>query len=145
MKKSIHILLVEDNEGDIILAKEALKDARIITRVSVVRNGDEALSFLHKHGHYVGVEVPDLVLLDINMPKINGMEVLKRIKNDSNLKSIPIVMLTTSSLETDIKQAYENHANCYITKPVDVDQFMDVVHKIEDFWILIAKLPPKEN
>lgn len=143
--KYVHILLVEDNEGDIVLAKEALKDARIINKVSVLRDGDEALDFLYRKGDYGQIELPDLVLLDINMPKVNGFEVLTTMKKDEKLKAIPVVMLTTSSSEKDIKFAYEHYANCYITKPVDMDKFMEVVQKVEDFWLSIVKLPPKES
>lgn len=146
MAKLVHILLVEDNEGDIVLAKEALQDAKIINRVSVARDGEEALVFLNRYvNSSLAAEQPDLVLLDINMPKVNGMEVLVRMKNDDWLKAIPVVMLTTSSSEKDIRFAYEHHANCYITKPVDMERFMEVVHKIEDFWVSIVKLPSKEN
>ncbi|HLF47671.1 MAG TPA: response regulator [Chitinophagaceae bacterium] len=145
MAKYVHILLVEDNEGDIVLAKEALQDARIINQVSVSRDGDEALDFLFHKGNYSNSEIPDLVLLDINMPRVNGFEVLTTMKNDESLKSIPVVMLTTSSSEKDIKFAYEHHANCYITKPVDMEKFIEVVRKVEDFWLSIVKLPLKKN
>ena len=145
MSKNVHILQVEDNEGDIVLAKEALKDARIINEVSVSRDGDEALNFLFNKTNNRGKELPDLVLLDINMPKVNGFEVLTAMKKDEKLKSIPVVMLTTSSSEKDIKFAYEHHANCYITKPVDMEKFIEVVQKVEDFWLSIVKLPPREN
>ncbi|HLF46079.1 MAG TPA: response regulator [Chitinophagaceae bacterium] len=145
MAKHVHILLVEDNEGDIVLAKEALQDARIINQVSVSRDGDEALDFLFSKINDRNKETPDLVLLDINMPRVNGFEVLTAMKNDERLKSIPVVMLTTSSSEKDIKFAYEHHANCYITKPVDMEKFIEVVQKVEDFWLSIVKLPLKKN
>lgn len=145
MSKHIHILLVEDNEGDIVLAKEALHDGRIINQVSVARDGDEALDFLKRKGNHTNAEKPDLVLLDINMPRLSGLEVLVAMKNDEQLKIIPVVMLTTSSAEKDIRFAYEHHANCYITKPVDLDKFMEVVHKIEDFWLSIVQLPNKNG
>lgn len=145
MSTSVHILLVEDNEGDIVLAQEALNSARIINQVSVVRDGDEALEFLNRKGKYQQAQLPDLVLLDINMPKVSGMEVLVAMKNDEQLKAIPVIMLTTSSSERDIKFAYDNHANCYITKPVDVERFLEMIVKIEDFWISIVKLPSKEK
>jgi chemotaxis family two-component system response regulator Rcp1 len=135
----VHILLVEDNEGDIILTKEALKEARIKNRISVAMDGQEALAMLH-----AGVSLPDLILLDINLPKITGLEVLAIIKADKNLKMIPVIMLTTSSSEEDIVNSYANHANCFITKPVDLPRFMDVIKTIEDFWISIVKLPQQK-
>lgn len=144
MSKNIHILLVEDNEGDIVLAQEALHDSKLVNQVSVSRDGDEALDFLNRKGNYQQAELPDLVLLDINMPRVSGMQVLVAMKNDERLKAIPIIMLTTSSSEKEIKFAYDNHANCYINKPVDIDRFLEVVKKIEDFWISIVKLPVKE-
>ena len=141
--KSIQILLVEDNEGDIVLTLEALYDAKIKNEVSVVRDGAEALDFLNDR-KAVPHLLPDLILLDINLPKIDGKEVLQTIKTDEKLKKIPVVMLTTSSSELDITESYNNHANCFITKPVDLDKFFEVVKVIEDFWITIVKLPSKE-
>jgi two-component system, chemotaxis family, response regulator Rcp1 len=137
--QQIHILLVDDNEGDILLTREALDDARIVNKISIAYDGLEAIRFLKRQP--VGKDTPDLILLDINLPKMNGAEVLAFIKNDPDLKRIPVIMLTTSSAEKDILFAYENHANCYITKPVDLDRFMNVVRTIEDFWISIVKLP----
>jgi two-component system, chemotaxis family, response regulator Rcp1 len=137
--QQIHILLVDDNEGDILLTREALDDARIVNKISIAYDGQEAIRFLKKQP--VGKDTPDLILLDINLPKMNGTEVLAFIKNDPDLKRIPVIMLTTSSAEKDILFAYDNHANCYITKPVDLDRFMSVVRTIEDFWISIVKLP----
>jgi chemotaxis family two-component system response regulator Rcp1 len=137
--QQIHILLVDDNEGDILLTREALDDARIVNKISIAYDGQEAIRFLKRQP--VGKDTPDLILLDINLPKMNGAEVLAFIKNDPDLKRIPVIMLTTSSAEKDILFAYENHANCYITKPVDLDRFMNVVRTIEDFWISIVKLP----
>ncbi|MBX2970434.1 MAG: response regulator [Cyclobacteriaceae bacterium] len=137
----IHILLVEDNEGDIVLTKEALSGGKINNRITVVRDGEEALDMLRNQGRYIDSERPDLILLDINLPKIDGIEVLTEIKNDPELKSIPVVMLTTSSSEKDITNAYRNHANCYITKPVDLDKFLEIVNAIEDYWISIVRLP----
>ncbi|HEY4288121.1 MAG TPA: response regulator [Puia sp.] len=139
--QQIHILLVDDNEGDILLTREALGEARIINKISIAYDGVEAISFLKKHPPYRGTEMPDLILLDINLPKMDGTEVLSIIKNDPELKRIPVIMLTTSSAEKDILASYDNHANCYITKPVDLDRFMEVVRTIEDFWISIVKLP----
>jgi len=137
--QQIHILLVDDNEGDILLTREALDDARIVNKISIAYDGQEAIRFLKKQP--MGKDTPDLILLDINLPKMNGTEVLAFIKNDPDLKRIPVIMLTTSSAEKDILFAYDNHANCYITKPVDLDRFMNVVRTIEDFWISIVKLP----
>ena len=137
--QQIHILLVDDNEGDILLTREALDDARIVNKISIAYDGLEAIRFLKKQP--VGRETPDLILLDINLPKMNGTEVLAFIKNDPDLKRIPVIMLTTSSAEKDILASYDNHANCYITKPVDLDRFINVVRTIEDFWISIVKLP----
>lgn len=137
----IHILLVEDNEGDVILTLEALKQAKLRNKISVVRDGEQALSFLYKEGKYQSEESPHLILLDINLPKVDGKEVLARIKNDPDLKKIPVVILTTSSSEKDILEAYNNHANCYVTKPVDLNKFIDVIHTVEDFWISIVQLP----
>src|ERR1700742_2839119 len=136
--QQIHILLVDDNEGDIILTREALEDARIINKISIAYDGLEAIRFLKEES---SGDTPDLILLDINLPKLDGTEVLGIIKNDPDLKRIPVIMLTTSSAEKDILASYDNYANCYITKPVDLDRFMDVVRTIEDFWISIVKLP----
>lgn len=138
----IHILLVEDNEGDIVLTLEALKEGRLKNEVSVVRDGQEALDFLHRRGAYTEATVPELVLLDLNLPKIDGVEVLQNIKSDPVLRMIPVVVLTTSSSERDIVETYSHHANCYITKPVDLSKFMDVIKVLEDFWISVVRLPP---
>ena len=137
----IHILLVDDNEGDILLTREALEEAKIINRISVAYDGMEALQFLKKAPPFLNGDIPDLILLDINLPKMDGNEVLSIIKNDPVLRRIPVIMLTTSSSEKDILTSYDNHANCYITKPVDLERFMQVVRTIEDFWISIVKLP----
>jgi len=139
--QEIHILLVDDNEGDVLLTKEALEEAKIVNRISVAYDGMEALRFLKKEPPFRGQDSPDLILLDINLPKMDGTELLGIIKNDPLLKRIPVIMLTTSSSEKDIMTSYNNYANCYITKPVDLDRFMDVVRTIEDFWISIVKLP----
>ena len=139
----ITILLVEDNEGDIVLTLEAFKDARIKNKVIVLKDGDVAINYLNEAK--VGKrEMPDLILLDINLPKIDGKEVLNFIKTDDELKKTPVVMLTTSSSESDITEAYSNHANCYITKPVDFNKFFDIIRAIEDFWVMIVKLPLKD-
>lgn len=139
--RSIHILLIEDNEGDILLTKEALQDGKVINEISVVRDGEEALDFLSKTGKYIDAELPDLILLDVNLPRKNGHEVLHYIKTSDHLKFIPVIMLTTSSSDKDIKLSYSNHANCYITKPVEAESFMHVVGEIESFWVNIVKLP----
>jgi len=141
--RSIEILLVEDNPGDIRLTIEALKDSKLKNNLHVVKDGLEAISFLRKKGKYSNVPRPDLILLDLNLPKKNGKDVLAEIKNDPELKRIPVVVLTTSNAEEDIIKSYEYHANCYITKPVDFEQFIKVVKKIEDFWFTIVKLPIK--
>jgi CheY-like chemotaxis protein len=141
MKKEIIILLVEDNEGDVVLTVEALREAKINNKVVVVRDGEEALHYLYKENQYEHAEPPDIIFLDINLPKVDGKEVLARIKNDENLKFIPVVILTTSDSEKDILDSYTNHANCYITKPVDFHKFMQVVNMIKAFWITLVKLP----
>lgn len=143
--KAIHILLVEDNEGDILLTKEALEDAKIYVKLSIAKDGKEAMDFINKQGKYIDAELPDLLLLDVNLPKKNGHEVLKYIKNNENLKHIPVIMLTTSSSEKDINLAYHNYVSCYITKPVDVNDFLGVVTTIENFWVSIVKLPNQKN
>jgi two-component system, chemotaxis family, response regulator Rcp1 len=141
MPKQVRILLVEDNEGDIVLTLEALKEARIINAVDVVRDGEQALQFLRKEEPYTGIHTPDIIFLDINLPKVDGTEVLSIIKNDEHLKVIPVIMLTTSDAENDIMSSYSNHANCYITKPVDIEKFMEVIQMVKNFWISIVKLP----
>ncbi|WP_319550548.1 response regulator [Desulfogranum marinum] len=137
----VEILLVEDNPGDVRLTIEGLKEGKVRNTLSVVEDGVEALAFLRKEGKYVDAVRPDLILLDLNLPKKDGREVLTEIKSDENLRNIPVVVLTTSKAEQDILKAYSLHANCYITKPVDLDQFISVVESIEDFWFSIVKLP----
>ena len=139
--ESIDILLVEDSEGDARLAKEAMKDSKIRNTLYHVIDGEEALAFLRRDGRYADVPRPDLILLDLNLPKKDGRQVLKEIKEDKNLKQIPVVVLTLSSADEDIFRSYNLHANCYITKPIDLDQFMKVVQSIENFWLTIVKLP----
>lgn len=139
--EEIHILLVEDNEGDIVLTTEALEEGKINNSLSIVRDGWEAIQFLEKKNGYENVNLPDLILLDINLPKISGHGVLKHIKKHDDLKHIPVVMLTTSSSEADILKSYQNHSSCYITKPVDINKFIDVIATIENFWISIVQLP----
>ena len=143
--KSIHILLVEDNEGDMLLTIEALEEGKIMNRISTVKNGKDAIDFLTRKGNFAHALPPDLILLDINLPMKNGHEVLKFIKESEHLKQIPVVMFTTSSSQKDIVEAYKQHASCFITKPVEVNEFMEVVSKIEDFWSNIVKLPVNVN
>jgi chemotaxis family two-component system response regulator Rcp1 len=140
----IHILLVEDNEGDILLTKEALEEAKMLTTLSVVKDGKEAIDFVSRKGKYTEASLPDLILLDVNLPKKNGHEVLQYIKHDDGLKQIPVIILTTSSSEKDINLAYKNYANCFITKPVDANDFMSVITTIENYWTSIVKLPTKK-
>jgi len=137
--KSLDILLVEDNEGDIILTTEAFEESKIINILKVIRDGREVVNFFENLTDKD--EIPDLVLLDINLPKMSGHEVLTYIKNHEKYKQIPVIMLTTSSAEKDILQSYKSHVNCYITKPIDVNEFVQAVTKIEDFWINIVSIP----
>ena len=139
--KPIEILLVEDNPGDVRLTVEALKEAKVINHLTVVKDGVEALAFLRRQGSYTTAPRPHLILLDLNLPRKDGREVLADIKADDNLKRIPVVVLTTSQDEQDVLKSYNLHANCYITKPVDLDQFVRVVRSIEDFWLGIVVLP----
>lgn len=141
----IHILLVEDNAGDILLTTEALENAKLLTKLSVVKDGKQAIDFLKKSDGYSDVTQPDMLLLDINLPKRNGHEVLKFIKESEALKHIPVIMLTTSSSSADIDLAYKNYVNCYVTKPIEAHSFLDVIATIENFWISIVKLPSKTN
>jgi len=137
--RSINILLVEDNEGDILLTTEAFEESKIINLFRVIRDGKAAINFFENLNDRD--DIPDLVLLDINLPKMNGQEVLKYLKDNEKYKHIPVIILTTSSSETDILQSYKNHVNCYITKPVDVNSFINAVTRIEDFWISIVSIP----
>ncbi len=139
--KAIDILLVEDNPGDARLAQEAFRDSRVLNRIYHVIDGVEALSFLRRGSGYESSPRPDIILLDLNMPRKSGREVLAELKDDPEFKSIPVVVLTTSKAEEDIVRSYELHANCYINKPVDLDKFMTVINRIEDFWLSIVKLP----
>ncbi len=143
--KPIEILLVEDNPGDVRLTAETFKDARILNHLNVARDGVAALAFLRRQGAYAGAPRPDLILLDLNLPKKDGREVLAEIKADDDLKRIPVVILTTSKAEEDIIRTYNLHANCYITKPVDLDQFIRVVQSIQNFWFTIVQLPDGEK
>ena len=139
----IEILLVEDNPGDVRLTLEALKESKVHNNISVVTDGVEALAFLRREDKFSNSPCPDIVLLDLNLPKKTGIEVLTEIKNDDELKHIPVVILTTSKDEEDILKTYTQHANAYVTKPVDFDKFLHVVKSIEDFWLNIVKLPHK--
>ena len=141
MNGAAEILLVEDNPGDVRLTREALKEGKILNHVSVVGDGVEALAFLRREDKYANAVRPDLILLDLNLPKKDGREVLAEIKADAGLKKIPVVILTTSAAEQDVLKTYDLHANCYITKPVDLEQFIKIVQLIEDFWFTIARLP----
>jgi two-component system, chemotaxis family, response regulator Rcp1 len=138
---AINILLVEDNPGDVRLTLEAFKEGKVSNDVDVVTDGVEALAYLRQQGQYAEVPRPDVILLDLNLPKKDGYEVLAEIKQDPDLKRIPVVILTTSEAERDILQTYYMHANCYITKPVDLNQFITVVKSIETFWLNVVKLP----
>ena len=140
--KPIEILLVEDNIGDIRLTQEALKESNLIVNLNIARDGMEAMDFLHGEGMFMDAPTPDLILLDLNLPRKDGREVLQEIKNDAELKRIPVVVLTTSEAESDIIATYGFHANCYINKPVDMDQFIKIVRMLEQFWFTIVKLPP---
>ena len=140
--KVIEILLVEDNPGDVELAREALENGKVCNTLNVVGDGEAAINFLRRKGIYADAARPDLILLDLNLPKKDGREVLAEIKADPDLLRIPVVILTTSRAEEDILKTYNLHANCYITKPIDFHQFIRVVQAIEDFWLTIVKLPP---
>ncbi|HYO74753.1 MAG TPA: response regulator [Archangium sp.] len=142
--RPIEILLVEDNPGDVRLTIEALKEGKVRNHLSVARDGVEALAFLRREGPHGSASRPDLILLDLNLPKKDGREVLAEIKEDSRLRRIPVVVLTTSKAEEDILRTYDLHANCYITKPVDLEQFISVVRSIDDFWLSVVRLPSVE-
>jgi CheY-like chemotaxis protein len=137
----IHVLLVEDSAADIRLTQEALRDGKVVNELHVARDGDEALNFLHQRGDFATAPRPDLIILDLNLPKRDGKEVLADLKGDASLRSIPVAVLTTSSAERDILESYNLGANCYLTKPVDLEQFLRVVAQIEDFWLGIVRLP----
>ncbi len=139
--RAIELLLVEDSEPDVRLTKEALREAKVKNRLWVVEDGVEAIEFLRRQGRHAGAPRPDLILLDLNLPRKDGRQVLKEIKSDESFKRIPVVVLTTSKSEEDVLRAYDLHANCYITKPVDFDRFMEVVKSIENFWLTVVRLP----
>jgi len=136
---------VEDNEGDVTLTSEAFENARLQSVLSVVRDGESAMDFLLKRHRYLDVKIPDLILLDLNLPRKNGYEVLQFLKADTNLKHIPVIVLSTSSSMNDVNKCYENYANCYITKPMDIENFFNVVSKIENFWLSTVALPKKNR
>ena len=140
--KSIEVLLVEDNPGDIRLIKEALDDAKIHVHITVAHDGAEALALLRREGSHSTGAVPDLILLDLNLPRMSGHEVLAAIKQDEHLRRIPVVVVTSSKADHDIAASYDLHANCFVTKPVDLEQFFNVVQAIREFWFVIVKLPP---
>ena len=141
MDEAIHILLVEDNPGDVRLTKEALRGAKVANDLRVVGDGEEAIEYLRRRGRYVDAPRPDIVLLDLNLPRLDGREVLMDIKSDPDLAKIPIIILTSSTAERDIHSAYELHANCYISKPVDFTEFIEAVRSLEGFWLRIVRLP----
>lgn len=140
----IEILMVEDNPADVRLTREAFKDAKVLNNLNVVEDGEEAMAYLRREGGYAEKPRPDLILLDLNLPKKDGREVLYEIKKDQDLKRIPVVVLTTSDNEKDILKAYDLHVNAYVTKPVALEQFIKIVEAIEDFWLSVVKLPPRQ-
>ncbi len=141
--RPVDILLVDDSAADVDLTREALRDARMLNRMFVAKDGVEALAFLRRQGDHTEAPRPDLILLDLNMPRMNGREVLAAIKSDPELRRIPVVILTTSQAEADIVATYDDHANCFITKPVELDQFVEVARSIEGFWLSLVQLPPR--
>jgi CheY-like chemotaxis protein len=143
--RPIDILLVEDSPADIRLTSEALKEARVLNALHVVPDGVEALAFLRKQGRYAAAPDPDLILLDLNLPKKDGREVLAEIEEDEALKRIPVVVVTTSGAEEDVVRSYSLHANAYVTKPVDLKQFLEVIRRIEKFWLAVVTLPPAKH
>lgn len=143
--KRIEILLVEDNADDVELTIEALHDSKVVNRINVARDGIEALDFLHKRGAFANAPAPDLIFLDLNMPRMNGREVLAQIKNDDRLRSIPVIVLTTSSAEEDIYRSYNLQAAAYVVKPVDFERFVNVVKAIDGFWFQVARFPERQE
>jgi CheY-like chemotaxis protein len=139
----IEVLLVEDDPGDVLMTREAFEEHKVGNRLTVVPDGAEALAYLRQEGEYANANRPDLILLDLNLPRMDGREVLSAIKKDESLRSIPVVVLTTSRADEDILRSYELHANAYVTKPVDFDRFVNVVRQIDDFFISVVKLPPR--
>jgi chemotaxis family two-component system response regulator Rcp1 len=145
LARPVDILLVEDNPGDVRLTRELLKESKIHNNLTVVDNGEDAIVFLRRAAKHPDPTLPDLILLDLNLPRKNGAEVLASIKNDPSLRRIPVVILTSSKAEEDIARAYDLHANCYISKPVGLEQFATVVKSIDDFWLSIVRLPPNQK
>jgi two-component system response regulator len=145
MSTPVQVLLVEDNPGDVELTREALEEGRLANALHVVRDGEEALDFLMRRGRHRGAVRPDLVLLDLNLPKMSGREVLAEIKSDPTFSTIPVVVLTSSAAEEDVARSYELHANCYVQKPVGLEQFISIVRQIEDFWFVVVKLPRRQT
>lgn len=141
----IDVLLVEDSEADAVMVEESLQDSKLKVNLQIVKDGIEALDYLYKRGKYKEAGIPDIIILDLNLPRKDGREVLEDIKNDQKLRFIPVVVLTTSADEEDIYRSYNLHANCYITKPLDFDQFAKIVASIEDFWFTIVRLPPRST
>lgn len=141
--RAVDILLVEDNPGDVRLIREAFHDGKVLNQVSTVSDGQQALTYLRKQGSYEQASRPDLILLDLNLPRKDGREVLGEIKADPDLRSIPVVIFTSSLADEDILRSYNTHANCYVTKPMDLEKFIAVMRSIEDFWVSIVKLPPR--
>ncbi len=141
-QQTFEILLVEDNPGDVFLTREAFREGRFAHRLSIVEDGEEALEFLRKEGKYLNAPRPDLILLDLNLPRKDGRELLADIKVDERLRHIPVIVLTTSDARQDVWGAYKLHANCYLTKPIQMEDFLDKVRSVEDFWLTVVRLPP---
>ena len=141
MSKPLEVLLVEDDEDDVLLTREALKDSKVIVSMAVAQDGEEALKRLRRQPPFEAAPIPELILLDLNLPRVSGREVLKELKADPVLKKIPVVVLTTSAADTDVLRCYDLGANCYITKPVDFEQFQRIIKVIDEFWLTIVKLP----
>jgi two-component system, chemotaxis family, response regulator Rcp1 len=141
-KRPVEILLVEDNPGDVRLTEEVLREAKIASKLSTVRDGEEALAFVRREGPHTGAPRPDLILLDLNLPRKDGREVLNELKSDDELRRIPVIVLTTSLAEPDIRMSYDLHANCYIHKPIDFEEFSTAIHSIQQFWLMTVQLPP---
>jgi CheY-like chemotaxis protein len=139
--RPIHVLLVEDSPGDVRLTREAMRHAKVHNELHVARDGEEAMAFLRREGAYAGMPTPDLVLLDLNLPRKDGREVLAELKDDDELRRVPVIVLTTSAAERDVLESYDGHANAYITKPVDFERFIEVVRSIENFWLSVVHLP----
>lgn len=141
-QRPVQILLVEDNPGDVRLTEEVLREAKVATKLSTVRDGEEAMAFVRREGAHAGAPRPDLILLDLNLPRKDGREVLNELKSDDDLRRIPVIVLTTSMAEPDILMSYDLHANCYIHKPIEFEDFSTAIHSIQQFWLLTVQLPP---